>query len=242
MGVLAFANLARSNLIGEYKMFKYLIIIVILTYFIDNGVLALWLYATYLFFLIIGTMSEVKDEFIDWDYPQNRLKSAGKYSFLFDWKNRKQKDVIMPIELIVASQLLFWQIIIYTVIFWTVGIIFPHSEGDIFLSYSTIAVTIELFFFGKGYRIAFVAKYKRFTKANWKYQFWRPLKKSEPEPVKIANGKVVDIQKVRKKTYVSVCKQESQELITKVLFCKEESCQIGKTYSIYEICNVKYIP
>lgn len=132
-------------------MFIFLIFIIILTHFIDNGVLALWLYTLYVFLLIIGAMPEVKEELIDWDYPKNRYKSAGKYSFLFDWKNRKQQDVIVPIELLAASQILFWQIVIYTAIFWTVGIIFPHSEGDIFFSYIVIAVIIELFFLCKGY-------------------------------------------------------------------------------------------
>lgn len=219
----------------------YTIFIIILTTVIDNGILTLWLISIYIFLIIISGMPDIKLQLESWNYPPSKIKSAGKYSFLFDWKRKKSKDVQMPIELIKAAQFLFWHVIIFTFIFWIIGILIPYSEVDIFILYLFTALPIALWFIGKSERTAFVTKYKRTTRYNWIYQFWRPLKRTEPEPVKIGDGAVEVIDKQKRKTYVSIRMQDTQELVTQVLYCREVNCQTNQIYPVYEICSVKYI-
>lgn len=72
-------------------MFRFLIVIAILIYFIDNRVFMLWLFSIYIFFMLMSAMPQGKEELIDWNYPKNRYKSAGKYSIYLTGKIESNK-------------------------------------------------------------------------------------------------------------------------------------------------------
>ena len=41
--------------------------------------------------MLMSAMPQGKEELIDWNYPKNRYKSAGKYSFLLTGKIESKK-------------------------------------------------------------------------------------------------------------------------------------------------------
>ena len=213
------------------------------------GVLAFvfkWLNMQYLYVQFLLLMmwralpsEKVRKELLVTGYPEKRCRTIEKYGVLF-WDEYKKKSKI-PIEMIRSSQLHAAGFLFFSAVLWTTGKYFFDAMELLFLGYTSFCVFVDIILLGKAYRIAFYKRFKRLSIHNFRHFPACSIFKAPPESSKMGKCIIIKEQNRFLRTYYIVKTKKSGNVYDKVMYCGGGACDKNRTYTLYEICSVRYI-
>ncbi|MDD3217835.1 MAG: hypothetical protein PHC41_03345 [Lachnospiraceae bacterium] len=228
-----------KGLYGMYKKSVYAIILMLFFYWKKNYIIGNWIImAVEVFLFFDNTFPKMYESNHLWtDRPISERVKIRKFKWMFKYDNHEIKE--LPKELYISAHLCLWGYVIASAFYWfIVSIGKPDIALGVSLFYCIITGVCDITMGMIGHRKAFILRYKRLNRFNFKYFF--ELSEDEEYPQLLGTGKIVSTYSKGRKTYGIICMKDDS-VIYDVLLTKEISIYKNQEGKVYEICKVKYI-
>lgn len=174
-------------------------------------------------------------------YPREKYEYNPVANLILYASFRKTKK--LPREII--QGVLFSSVIfaLNSLVSWSMAAEYPGEEkwaGILFIaSWEILGKWVYII---KALKVPFYKKYKRLTIKNLRYLLAiKRLDGRVPENYRLGKCIILEREANSRKSYYRVKVKKSGNVYGKVLYCGDEECDEQKTYTLHEVCNVKYM-
>lgn len=171
-------------------------------------------------------------------YPADRCVTPRRLKFLFAYRIGGEGGNDIPKEIVDKNVFGFYNVIISAIVLLGFGDKLGNTIVSIyFWTNAVIVVSVMAVLSFKAHYIAFLNRFKKLNRYNWKYfskdVFYQPFS------TKLGKCRILSVRRKGKWKYVTIQMMSTNEIYKDVLFCGKRYNE--KTYMLYEKCHLQYV-